>query len=133
MDKELLKQIEMDFANFKKDIIGIILFGSYAIGEATKRSDIDICLVLGSKKLLKEIFNKILTTRLTEKYDIKIFESLPLSLKGEILDNGVVVWARDQYELSYYLYKWKRIWQDQKISLNKLGIKIFDKNSVFKD
>ncbi|HDN83218.1 MAG TPA: nucleotidyltransferase domain-containing protein [Candidatus Altiarchaeales archaeon] len=107
MDQKLLRKIEKDFQKFKKDIDGILLFGSYSTGDETPRSDIDICLIIG-KRNPKEIFDKILESRLVEKYDIKIFETLPLAIKGEILEHGIVVWARDRYELSYYLYKWKR-------------------------
>ncbi|RZB33145.1 MAG: hypothetical protein AEth_00064 [Candidatus Argoarchaeum ethanivorans] len=39
----------------------------------------------------------------TEKYDIKIFETLPLYLK-----------------VSYYLYKWRRLTEDQLIVRQKL-------------
>ena len=107
MDQKLLRKIEKDFQKFKKDIDGILLFGSYSTGDETPRSDIDICLIIG-KRNPKEIFDKILESRLVEKYDIKIFETLTLAIKGEILEHGIVVWARDRYELSYYLYKWKR-------------------------
>jgi|GEM_PF-5844726 len=61
----------------------------------------------------------------TERYDVKIFELLPLGLKGRILEDHIVVWTRDKYELSYYLYKWKKIWLDQKLSLRKLGFEIY--------
>jgi hypothetical protein len=48
-----------------------------------------------------------------EKYDIKIFETLPLYMKAEVLENAVVVWADDEPEMMYYLYRWRRLIEDQ--------------------
>ena len=47
--KKLLKQIEKDFSIFKNKVLGILLFGSLARGDATERSDIDVCLVVGNR------------------------------------------------------------------------------------
>lgn len=117
-------EIEKDFEGFKEKTLGIILFGSRADKTHHGRSDIDICLVAGEYHPGK-LFQEILKTNLSAKYGIKIFELLPLKLKGSILDNHRVVWSRDAAGLSYYLYKANRIWNDQKISLKKLGIKMF--------
>ena len=122
--KELLRKIEKDFSIFKDKILGILLFGSVVREDTTKRSDIDICLVVGNKNV-KEVFDILLESNLTSKYDVKIFENLPLKLKGEVLENNVEIWARDEFELSYYLYKYRKIWEDQKLSLKKLGFEIF--------
>ena len=69
-------------------------------------SDINICLVAGERSI-KEIFNMFLAEPVTEKYDIKIFETLPLCLKAEVLENAVIIWMDDEFKLSYYLYKWR--------------------------
>jgi predicted nucleotidyltransferase len=37
--------IKKDFEIFKDRTLGILLFGSYAIGEETGASDMDVCLV----------------------------------------------------------------------------------------
>lgn len=119
------EMIEKDFEFLKKFLLGIILFGSYATGEETKISDIDVCLVVGEKENIKKVWDEILKSSLTQKYDIKIFERLPLKIKGEILDFGKIVWCREKGELTYYLFKWRKIWEDQKLALKKLGLKIF--------
>ena len=123
--KKLLKQIEKDFSIFKSKVLGILLFGSLARGDATERSDIDVCLVVGNREV-KEVFDMLLESNLTSKYDVKIFETLPLKLKGEILENNIEIWAKDEFELSYYLHKYRKIWEDQKLALRKLGLKIFE-------
>jgi hypothetical protein len=122
--KKLLKQIEKDFSIFKSKVLGILLFGSVVRGDTTKRSDIDICLVVGNRNV-KEVFDILLESDLTSKYDVKIFETLPLKLKGEILENNIEIWAKDEFKLSYYLHKYRKIWEDQKLSLRKLGLEIF--------
>lgn len=57
--------------------------------------------------------NMFLAEDVIEKYDIKIFETLPLYMKAEVLENAVVVWADDEPEMMYYLYRWRRLIEDQ--------------------
>ncbi len=121
MDKE---GIVKDFEQFKDKILGIVLFGSFANKSWGKRSDIDICLIAEEYDADK-LFKELLKTRLSEKYDVKIFEFLPLKLKGSVLENHRVIWTKNDAELSYYLYKWRRLWNDQKLELKKLGLRIF--------
>ncbi len=47
-------------------------------------------------------------------YDLRVFELMPLYLKIEVIEKGVVVFARDVYELYEYFYTFRRIWGDQK-------------------
>jgi len=56
----------------------------------------------------------------TEKYDIKIFEMLPLYMKAEVLENAVVVWVDDEPEMMYYLYRWRRLIEDQLLIRQKM-------------
>jgi predicted nucleotidyltransferase len=79
-----LKRIEKDFECLKEKTLGILLFGSRAEGKHHARSDIDICLVAGEYDAGK-LFQEVLKTNLTAKYDVKIFELLPLKMKGTIL------------------------------------------------
>lgn len=107
----VIKKISQDLDFLKPQLEGIILFGSYADAISTIRSDIDICLVAGHKDV-KTIFNMVLESDITEKYDIKIFETLPLYMKAEVMDKPIV-WARDEPELSYYLHNWNHLVYDQ--------------------
>lgn len=114
-------QISKDFDFLKSRLKGIILFGSYADESDTLRSDIDICLVAG-KSDIKEIFNMVLESDVTEKYDIKIFETLPVYMKAEVLESAVIIWAYDEPELSYYLYKNRRLVDDQLFARQKIAM-----------
>jgi len=67
--KELLDQIYNDFSYVieKKDILGILLFGSYSKSKNTNRSDIDICIVAPKEdlhKLLSFILQNINVVRM---------------------------------------------------------------------
>jgi len=121
--KEMKERILKDFDSFKGGVLGIVLFGSQAVDRGMERSDIDVCLVAPGMAP-KELFGKILESRVTQGYDVKIFETLPLYLKGEVLEDGEIVWTSDEGELSYYFYKWRRILNDQKLAYKKLGIEV---------
>jgi len=53
----LEKYLDLVLSNFEKDIKVLVLFGSWARGDARPDSDIDI-LCISSKEKLKEIFHK---------------------------------------------------------------------------
>jgi predicted nucleotidyltransferase len=102
----MIEKLKEDFEEFKDRVFGILLYGSYAKDEYTKRSDIDICLVGVDKDTYMEILGK-----LGNKYDIKIFEELPLYIQIDIIKNHKVIFG-DELELSEYFYKFRKIWRD---------------------
>ncbi|MDK2789590.1 MAG: uncharacterized protein PWP15_97 [Methanothermococcus sp.] len=106
---ELFKQLKEDFKEYKHSCMGIILFGSYATGDFTKKSDIDVCIVNPKdNNYYFEILRK-----LGGKYDLKIFEELPLYIQINIIKNfkGNVIYG-DELELSEYFYKFRKLWRD---------------------
>jgi predicted nucleotidyltransferase len=122
MDEE---KIVKDFEFLKYDVEAIILFGSYARNEQTSRSDIDICIVCGNKKeKIEKVWDKILESGITEKYDVKIFELLPLKMKISVIKEGKVLYAKNEIELSYYFRFFKKLWEDEVIAKKKLGINL---------
>lgn len=93
--------------------LGILLFGSYATGEKTEASDIDICIVRPQNdRVLREI-NRMLGG----KYDLKVFESLPLYMQIEVINRHVIVYGKE-IELSEYFYKSRRLWSDAAFRIN---------------
>ncbi len=106
---ELFKQLKEDFKEYKNSCMGIILFGSYATGNSTKKSDIDICIVNPKDN---NIYFGILK-KLGGIYDVKIFEELPLYIQINIIKNfkGNVIYG-DEVELSEYFYKFRKLWKD---------------------
>lgn len=89
---EFLEKIREDFRFLEKEkeVYAILLYGSYAKGEQTKRSDIDICVVAPKLKTPKEfarLLGKIWRNIDANKYDVRIFEELPLYIKIEVIKN----------------------------------------------
>lgn len=93
---ELLESLKEDFKEFADSCLGILLYGSYARGEETRRSDVDVCLV----KPEKGVFDKVLR-KLGGKYDVKVFEELPYYVRIEVIKNHIRVYEKD--ELDFYL------------------------------
>jgi predicted nucleotidyltransferase len=106
---ELLNQLKEDFKEYKHSCRGIILFGSYATEDFTKRSDIDVCIVNPKNR---NVYFEILK-KLGGKYDLKIFEELPLYIQINLIKNfkGNVIYG-DELELSEYFYKFRKLWKD---------------------
>jgi len=102
-----LERIKEDFEFIKDEVEGVLLFGSHVAGKAGKRSDIDICLVSPeNKRVLLKVFEK-----LGDKYDVKIFEELPLYIKIDVIKNHRTIFG-DEVELSYYFYTFRKEWRD---------------------
>ncbi len=114
MEDIKIEKIKEDFKPFKEEVEGILLFGSSVKNERTQRSDIDICLVKPkSDDILLNVFEKV-----GGKYDVKIFEKLSLTLQIDIIKNHKVLFG-DEVELSYYFYKYRKLWKDNKPRIEK--------------
>jgi len=117
VSEKLLTQIGRDFSNViqNKDILGILLFGSYVAGDQTNRSDIDICVVAPNEdpvKILSYILQKINVSK--KNYDVRLFQELPLYIKIRIIHKGIVIYSPDKYDLYEYFYFYRKLWNDQK-------------------
>jgi uncharacterized protein len=102
-----------------KKILAVAFFGSYARKE--KNKDIDICLFLfPGKYSLKEISKiKLKYSFENEKYDLQIFQGLPIYIKKRILKDAKFIYVREEdllYDLSFYTLKeyshFKYIYED---------------------
>ena len=114
IDREEIRRYLIKRLSFLRDrVMGVLLYGSIVKGEADERSDIDVCVVApgeDSVKLLKEIDRRVESS----EFDIKIFELMPLFLKGEVIDNHEILFSRDEPELYEYLYFYRKLWEEQK-------------------
>ncbi|WOF16949.1 nucleotidyltransferase domain-containing protein [Methanoplanus sp. FWC-SCC4] len=73
-----------------------MLYGSLARNEMTKNSDIDICISYrGTEKNAGMFRFRVICELSNEKYDIQIFEQLPLYVQIEVL-KGKLLYARDE-------------------------------------
>lgn len=101
--------LKKEFEFIKDDVQGILLYGSHAIQCADERSDIDICLIKPKNNgILRKVFQKV-----ASKYDLKIFEDLPLYIKMEIIENYTIIYG-DEPSISYYFYHFRKNWEDMK-------------------
>ena len=103
---------EKDFEIFKNDALGILLFGPRARLEDVEGSDIDICIV-------RPVNDRVLTEierTFGGKYDIKVFENLPLYIQIEIIRDHKTMHG-DEIQLSEYFYKFRRLWADMALRI----------------
>jgi predicted nucleotidyltransferase len=114
-----IESIKKDFSFlFSRDeILAILLYGSAAAGDETQRSDTDICIVLPSRKYMKDILNEIYRKLdvFTKKYDVRFFEELPLYIQINIIESNKVIYSKDIFELYEYFYFIRKLWEDQMI------------------
>ncbi|MBI2666416.1 nucleotidyltransferase domain-containing protein [Candidatus Woesearchaeota archaeon] len=88
-----LKQLGL----FKKTKF-VILYGSVAQGKATPLSDIDVCISLALPPAQRFKARVKLLGELPEKYDIHIFEDLPLYVQKEVFA-GKILYCQNKDEL----------------------------------
>ena len=93
--QRLIARVEQD-----PDVLGVILFGSRARGDAGPRSDIDVCLVLDPQVPTGlSASRKRLDYLAGDDIDLTIFQQLPLYLRSRVLKEGRVVFVRDEDRL----------------------------------
>ncbi|HWQ68107.1 MAG TPA: nucleotidyltransferase domain-containing protein [Methanospirillum sp.] len=115
MDFTLLKTtILQDLSYFPVVIPGVYLYGSQAEGRADERSDIDICLVSGSDQDPVRFQSLVWRHVSSGRYDIRIFELLPLYMQIRILATGILLSSPDPAALAEYLYPYWKRWDDQR-------------------
>ncbi|MDP3742590.1 MAG: nucleotidyltransferase domain-containing protein [Candidatus Micrarchaeota archaeon] len=102
-----------------KGVLAVIAFGSQVDGKSHAFSDVDLCLVMphASEKTRGDTLLNVAGI-LPENYDVKIFEDLPLMLKGEVVKNGKTLFTRNENELHEYLWNWKKNYDDYTYQYN---------------
>lgn len=100
------------FAPIQGRVAGVLLYGSHAVGSVHENSDIDVCIVAGDKLPPDEALRLALSRADmgAARFDVRVFEELPWRLRGEILDHGRVVLARDPAALAEYLRSFGKVW-----------------------
>jgi hypothetical protein len=112
------REIKRDFRFLEKDILGVLVYGSYARKGLTPRSDIDVCLVIGKqssptdiRKVLSRVWERVNVNK--RNYDVKVFEELPLHVKMGVIEEGKVAIGK-KTDIHEYFYKFRKMWSDQK-------------------
>jgi len=91
-----------------KDILAVILFGSFARKEP--HHDIDVCLVLYPKKHAKLSLSRKKLEYLTDfnKTDIQVYQQLPIYIRARILKEGKVLFCKNEdtlYDIAFETIK----------------------------
>ena len=89
---ELVKILKKD-----RDVLAVILYGSVARNKETPLSDIDVCVVLKRDMKNKYIMSKKRLKYLTfahRRFDIQIFQLMPLYIRIRILREGKILYCR---------------------------------------
>lgn len=107
--KEPVSQI-IDFASNNKEILYIMLFGSYATGKASKTSDIDIFVVMKDdeiRKRLDSLFSQIEGGYFLKKYgfapvyaaqkDVKEMVNERKKFIQAIIEEGIIIYGEENY------------------------------------
>ena len=113
MRSDELKNIK-EKLKFFEEKYDVVIYGSYVEGGVRPNSDIDIA-VLSYKtekdeniKLHEELLGKF-----PLKYDIRIFELLPIYIQISIIKNYIVIFG-NLLEISEYFYFFRKKWDDCK-------------------
>jgi len=113
MKSKELRKIRGDL-NFLKEKYDVVVYGSYVEGGMRSNSDIDIAVLSYETEKEKSIeLQKELLGKFPLKYDIRIFELFPISIKISIIDHYQVVFG-DLLEISEYFYSFRKKWDDCK-------------------
>ncbi len=118
MDKAEIAQTKNDLHYIIKfpEVLAVLLFGSQVTGNTTSRSDIDVCVVAPDLKTSEEkslLLSKIWRGLRTSRYDIWLFEELPLCLRISIITHHSILFCKDKPALFEHFYFYRKIWKDQ--------------------
>lgn len=113
---DVLARVIADFAPVRDEVEAVYLYGSHARGAAHAGSDVDVCVVAGPGRdpvrALQAVYARARLGSLP--YDVRVFEDMPDWLRGQVLDGGVLAWARDVPRLSEYLRPYRKTWEGQR-------------------
>lgn len=97
------------------DVLAVILFGSRARDEATRASDVDVCLVLQPGAAAEPgASHKHLTYLALGDLDVVVFQQLPLVMRSRVLKEGRVLHVRDEDALYDLAFRTMKAWDDFK-------------------
>ena len=82
-----------------KKIKFIILYGSFAEGNQTPLSDIDLSVYYEGTKEERFKFRMEALGNVNDKFDIQIFQDLPLYIRKEVISHGKILYQKNYSEI----------------------------------
>ena len=106
MDKQIQKILEK--AKTDSQTLAVAIFGSYARNEPYR--DIDVCILLKDEQYTDFFLAKkrLKFTLENEKYDVQIFQSLPLYIRIKIFKEMKLLFCRNEDALYDLYFKTER-------------------------
>lgn len=94
MEKSL--KLLLEHAKKDKNVLAVIVFGSYARKEPYR--DIDVALIAYPKEYAsKEMFNALLEyAGISDKLDVHVFQQLPLYIQERVLKEGKLLLCKNE-------------------------------------
>ncbi len=87
----------LERARADAEILAVVLFGSHARGEASRASDVYVCLVLAPERRSDlAMAEKRLEYLAIADLDVVVFQQLPLHVRSRVLREGRVLFVRDE-------------------------------------
>ena len=103
----IIQELKQQFAFLVTDprILGIIVYGSVVSGDHHDSSDTDICIVAPQqdKYAIYHTCIKGLKGDI-DKLDIRFYEELPLLIRADIIEKGLILYTRNLGELTEYFF-----------------------------
>jgi len=96
--KLLLEKIKK--LDIKNRIAFVVVYGSFLTERYNKLSDIDAAIYYEGNKKESFKFRLALSGELPDKFDIQIFQDLPLYIRNDIIKNGKIIYKKDIKEVS---------------------------------
>ncbi|MGM5485236.1 MAG: nucleotidyltransferase domain-containing protein [Nanobdellota archaeon] len=87
----------------KKKVLFILQFGSTVDGTETPRSDVDITIFYEGSEKERFRFRLLCSGDLPDRYDVQIYQDLPLYVRNDIVKKHKVLFARDEQKMKEIL------------------------------
>ncbi len=114
LEQSMPDVIEKMRAIGKDKVRFVVLYGSAAKGKLTKLSDLDLAVFFNGDKSERFEFRKKILGRVSNEFDIQIFQDLPLYVQKDILSTGKVMYSVDYIETFEIFMKTIRGFEDFK-------------------